>query len=94
MRSTLKVLLLCAALAVTALPATATATEPGAHHYVQRGGSGKSLNDAVQEVRRRYPGARIINAETKIQGGREVHHIRVMVNGKVKTETVVGRNRG
>jgi len=57
-------------------------------------GGGKSLNEAVEQVRRQYKDGRIISAETKVSGGREVHHIRVMVDGKVKTVTVNGRKRG
>ena len=56
----------------------------------QRGGV--SLNQAVAQVRRKYPGGRIISAETKRNGNREVHHIKVLTqDGKVKTETVRGR---
>jgi len=57
-------------------------------------GGGKSLNEAVEQVRRQYKDGRIISAETKVSGGREVHHIRVMVDGKVKTVKVNGRKRG
>jgi hypothetical protein len=57
-------------------------------------GGGKTLNQAVEQVRRQYPEGRIISAETKVSGGREVHHIRVMVDGKVKTVTVNGNKRG
>jgi uncharacterized membrane protein YkoI len=57
-------------------------------------GGGKTLNEAVEQVRRQYKNGRIISAETKVSGGREVHHIRVMVDGKVKTVKVNGRSRG
>lgn len=55
---------------------------------------GKSLDEAVEQVRNQYKDGRIISAETKISGGREVHYIRVMVDGKVKTVTVNGKKRG
>ena len=55
---------------------------------------GKSLSDAVEQVRRQT-GGRIVGAETKIKNGREVHHIKVLTDdGKVKTHKVQGRKRG
>ena len=57
-------------------------------------GGGKSLDQAVEQVRRQYPNGRIISAETKNNGKRDVHHVRVMVDGKVKTVTVNGPERG
>jgi uncharacterized membrane protein YkoI len=55
---------------------------------------GKSLSEAVEQVRRQTDG-RIISAETKIKNGREVHHIKVLTkDGKVKTHKVQGRKRG
>jgi hypothetical protein len=40
------------------------------------------------------PGDRIVSAETRVQGGREVHHIKVLTkDGKVKTHKVDGRRR-
>lgn len=60
---------------------------------VQQGG--KSLSQAVDEVRRRGNVERIISAETRVSGGREVHHIKVLTrDGKVRTVTVQGRQRG
>jgi len=91
MRSMLKILLICFAFG-TPLLAKAEAA-PGRHIYLAQG-SGKSLNEAVEQVRRQYKNGRIISAETKISGKREVHHIRVMVDGKVKTVKVNGRSRG
>lgn len=53
-----------------------------------------SLNEAVERVRRQYNG-RIVSAETRIRGRREVHHIKVLTEaGKVKTVTVPGCTRG
>jgi uncharacterized membrane protein YkoI len=55
---------------------------------------GKSLSEAVEQVRRQTNG-RIISAETKVRNGREVHHIKVLTDdGKVKTHKVQGRKRG
>lgn len=56
--------------------------------------NGKSLSEAVEQVRRQT-GGRIISAETKMDGNREVHHIKVLTkDGKVKTHRVQGRKRG
>lgn len=55
---------------------------------------GKSLSEAVEQVRRKTNG-RILSAETKVKGNREVHHIKVLTeDGKVKTHKVQGRRRG
>ena len=56
---------------------------------------GKSLSEAVEQVRRKTEG-RIISAETRVnKNGREVHHIKVLTkDGKVKTHKVQGRKRG
>lgn len=54
---------------------------------------GMSLSQAVESVRRKT-GGRIISAETKRNGGREVHHIKVLTeDGKVRTHKVQGRKR-
>ncbi len=55
-------------------------------------GGGMSLAQATESVRRRT-GGRVLSAETKIQGGREVHYIKVIKDGKVKTHKVNGRQR-
>ena len=55
-------------------------------------GGGLTLNQAVEQVRRQYKG-RIVSAETKRSGNREVHYIKVLTDdGKVKTVTVQGRS--
>lgn len=52
---------------------------------------GPSLAEAIEMVRRRY-GGRIVSAETRVSGNREVHVIRVMTkDGKVKTVRIPGR---
>lgn len=56
---------------------------------------GMSLSQATASVRSRLrPGDRIVSAETKVRGGREVHYIKVLTkDGKVKTHKVNGRLR-
>lgn len=55
---------------------------------------GMTLNQAVEQVRRQYNG-RIVSAETKRSGNREVHHIKVLTeDGKVKTVRIQGRSLG
>ena len=57
-------------------------------------GDGMSLSEAIDSVRRSGNVERIISAETKISGGREVHHIKVLTkDGKVQTHTRPGRKR-
>lgn len=60
---------------------------------VQR--DGMSLSEATAMVRRSLgPGDKIVDARTKVQGGREVHYIKILTkDGKVRTRTVNGRRR-
>ncbi len=52
-----------------------------------------SLSQAIELIRR-SSGGKVVGAETKVQGGREVHHIRVLTkDGKVKTHKVNGCRR-
>lgn len=52
---------------------------------------GKTLDQAIAEIRRKT-GGKVISAETKKRGGREVHHIKVLTkDGRVKTHTVNGK---
>mgnify|MGYP001811740558 FL=1 len=61
------------------------------YRVAQQGGM--TLAQAIESVRRRTNG-RVVSAETKVQGGREVHYIKVMTkDGKVKTHRVSGRSR-
>jgi uncharacterized membrane protein YkoI len=53
---------------------------------------GMTLAQATESIRRQT-GGQILSAITKIQGGREVHHIKVLKDGKVKTYKVNGRRR-
>ena len=54
--------------------------------------NGPTLSEAVEMVKRQYKG-RIVSAETRISGGREVHHIKVLTeDGKVKTVRIPGRS--
>ncbi len=64
----------------------------GAVLQVAQGGC-TSLSQAIEQVRNRT-GGKVISAETKVQGGREVHHIKVLTkDGKVKTHRVNGCKR-
>ena len=55
--------------------------------------NGMSLSEAIESVRRKT-GGRVVSAETKVQNGREVHHIKVLTkDGKVRTHKVSGRRR-
>jgi uncharacterized membrane protein YkoI len=61
------------------------------HHVAQQ--NGMTLSQATESVRRRTNG-RVVSAETRVQGGREVHYIKVLTkDGKVKTHRVNGRRR-
>ena len=53
---------------------------------------GMTLSQATESIRNRT-GGKILSAETRVQGGREVHHIKVLKDGKVKTYKVNGRRR-
>ncbi|MBT8101336.1 MAG: hypothetical protein KJO95_00110 [Gammaproteobacteria bacterium] len=54
---------------------------------------GMTLSQAIESVRRRTNG-RVVSAQTRVQGGREVHYIKVLTkDGKVKTHKVNGRSR-
>ncbi|MCH7822615.1 MAG: hypothetical protein IIA07_11405 [Proteobacteria bacterium] len=61
------------------------------HFQIAQKSGGMSLSEAIESVRRKTNG-RIVRAETKVSGGREVHHIKVLTkDGKVKTHKVPGR---
>ena len=86
----LGLVILLAALALGPTGASASDLEAVPVQLAQ-GNGGKSLSEAVEQVRRQT-GGRILSAETKVKGGREVHHIKVLTqDGKVKTHTVQGR---
>jgi uncharacterized membrane protein YkoI len=88
----LSIILIFAALALGPLGASADDYDAGPIVIAQN--SGKSLSEAVEQVRRQT-GGRILSAETRVEGGREVHHIKVLTeDGKVKTHKVQGRKRG
>ena len=75
-------------------PLGASADDHEARPILVAQSNGKSLSEAVEQVRRQT-GGRILSAETKVEGGREVHHIKVLTkDGKVKTHRVQGRRRG
>lgn len=57
---------------------------------VMRQGGCTTLGQAVEQVRRQYNG-RIVSAETKVNGGRETHIVKVLTSdGKVKTVRIPG----
>ena len=93
MRIVLTVLVLAAA-AAWSPSATAFALEGATEPTVQVAQSdGMSLSQAIESVRRKT-GGKVLSAETKVQGGREVHHIKVLTDdGKVRTHKVNGRRR-
>ncbi len=53
---------------------------------------GMTLSQATAMIRKRT-GGQIVGAETKVQGGREVHYIKVLKDGRVKTHKVNGKRR-
>ena len=65
----------------------------GPDYSVVDKGGGKTLAEAIEQVRRQTKG-RILSAETRVNGNREVHHIKVLTrDGKVKTFKIQGRRR-
>ncbi|MCH8059921.1 MAG: hypothetical protein IIA11_05610 [Proteobacteria bacterium] len=63
------------------------------HFQIAQKSGGMSLAEAIESVRRKTNG-RIVSAATKVSGGREVHHIKVLTkDGKVRTHKVPGRKR-
>ena len=86
----LAILIICSAMALG--PSSAMADDPeGVVLRVAQNDDGKTLSQAVEQVRSQT-GGRILSAETKMQGNREVHHIKVLTkDGKVKTHKVQGR---
>jgi uncharacterized membrane protein YkoI len=66
---------------------------PGETNLTVADEGGMTLSEAIEAVRRRTNG-RVVSAETRFQGGREVHYIKVLTkDGKVKTHRVDGRRR-
>ena len=99
MRWILTMLILCAA---ASLPGTAAAfdlEESLKQQHVQYSASdtllaaqdGMTLQQAIRSIRLNA-GDKVISAETRVEGGREVHYIKVLTkDGKVKTHKVNGR---
>jgi hypothetical protein len=86
-----------------AVPAVALADRPhGADRHARTASEprlllaqndGPSLGEAVERVRRQYNG-RIVSAETRVRGNREIHYIKVLTDdGRVRTVQVPGRSR-
>ena len=86
----LAILVICSAMALA--PVSAVADDPeGVVLRLAQNNDGKTLSQAVEQVRSQT-GGRILSAETKVQGNRKVHHIKVLTkDGKVKTHKIQGR---
>jgi hypothetical protein len=104
MRSTLKTLLISILLSLAGI-ASAAQLNPGiacgagavmmteSSAMTTNQGGGKTLEEAVEQVRRQYKG-RIVSAKTEMNGNQEVHVIKVLTeDGTVKTVSVPGRTR-
>ena len=92
MRLIITAILLTATMLTAPCVAAADRAAPGRLVVAQSGG--KSLNEAVEQVRRQCNG-RIVSADTRVQGNREVHHIKCLTkDGKVKTHRINGKRRG
>ncbi len=86
----LAILTVCSVVALGPTSAMADDLEGVTLQLAQNSG-GKTLSQAVEQVRSQT-GGRILSAETKVQGNREVHHIKVLTkDGKVKTHKIQGR---
>ena len=95
-------------IALLALPLAATASDRGMVADVaapaasglsaNRGltvaqSGGKSLNQAIDQVKRQCKDCRIISAVTKRQGNREVHEIKALTpDNRVRTFRIPGRS--
>lgn len=56
---------------------------------------GMTLEEAINWIRNQGNVARILQAETRVSGGREVHYIRVLTkDGVIRTYEIPGRKRG
>ena len=95
MRASLKILLLALLLAAAAQAHAVSGSVLAPDRTPQAipmQSNGLTLSQAVEQVRRQY-GGRIVSAETRREGNREVHHIKVLTaDGKVKTVKVQGRS--
>ncbi len=104
MRATLKTLLISILLSLAGI-ASAAQLNPGiacgagavmlteSSPMTTNQGGGKTLEQAVEQVRRQYKG-RIVSAKTEMNGNQEVHVIKVLTeDGTVKTVRVPGRAR-
>lgn len=81
---------LAAAPAAVADPGRLPGSQDGRFLVAQQ--DGLTLNEAVEMVRRRC-NCRILSAETRTNGNREVHIIKVLTeDGEVRTERIPGRS--
>ena len=66
---------------------------PGEVEYQVAQSGCMSLSQAIESIRNRT-GGKVVSATTRAQGGRDVHHIKVLTkDGKVKTYKVNGCKR-
>lgn len=83
-------------LLLAAVLSVASVAAPHAAHaedlYLAQAG-GMTLSQAIRSVQNRY-GGRIVSATTEVRNGREVHVIRILTDGVVRTIRVAGRSRG
>lgn len=78
---------------LAAMPVSAQEFGPGKVFQIVQN-EGMTLSEAIESVRRSTEG-RIVSAETKTGGSREVHHIKVLTkDGKVKTHEIPVRKIG
>ena len=61
--------------------------------YVATQQGGKTLEEAINWVRNQGNVDRIVKAETRVSGGREVHHIKVLTkDGVIRTYEIRGEH--
>lgn len=73
---------------LAAVPAVAASTDPFAaalaEPVAQLAGGGVTLQQAAAKARKQH-GGKVVKAETRPGNGNQVHHIRVVKDGRVKT---------
>jgi uncharacterized membrane protein YkoI len=92
MKYTASILFACLGLGIASMSGATDSTWQVAERVILVAqNNGPTLDQAVEQVRKQYNG-RIVSAETKVNGNREVHYIKVLTDdGKVKTVKVPGR---
>ncbi|MDX1507819.1 MAG: hypothetical protein R3358_06040 [Woeseiaceae bacterium] len=73
---------------------TGAASESAESEHVATQGRGKSLSEAIEQVKRSGNVERVLDARTEVSGGRETHVIKVLTkDGQVRTHRIPGRKR-